>query len=881
MAKFDTHGGYFAPDNYIRINEGGTHEENPNGGVQMGVDEQGIPNVVEEDETIYDDYVFSDNITVDEEMVEKHHLPTWAKGKLYSKVVDRFVQEAEERANDPISNKGLEAMLGRLRDSQEDQKQQKEMRELEDELSKLSPEQLEELESMLSQEETPVQQMPPVSMEGLPQPLSGQEQQGPMEAPVGEMPMMRNGGFLRVFDEGTPGRVVSGSSVGGGSRGTTELNYGDNYTPVEVPSLLEIALGSDSPVVRGVNTVRDAVNDFTQNTVAGRVLDAVVPHNAQEAFSLPFKFAKGASSAARTASLVDEVDNLRGFVSELQGRVSKYTDDIAKAEKELEKIKAGGPGSRDVVNKTIEDLKRSRALEERELKRAKKNLSAAEKAHSSSSPVEPEPVRTETPAESTTSGGSGVKKFLKGAAIAGAGSGVVGAGAAGYRAVRDVVNDIDESKTAVSDTTDYARGVDLSFLDDYKEGGHLNKFDEGGWADFLKALENYKVSLNPGGVEGTYQIDRNFPLAGFENIKALEDSEAYRAFTDYVLANSTNEDVLKYLRALDAGTHGSVEKLFDANGNLKSNWSKLYKERRRDQKGGIYHFSTDDINSLVGLMRPTRAALGPLATPSKLGQAALMGKKAPKPDGLHGIPALPNPPAGTDETTPAGNAGYFATFPRYAGALTAGALGLYNAFQQPDEYNIPRINPVLPYGELHLTNPVYNPLDQEQAVQSVLAANAGTNRAITNAGLGPSVGSTLLASDYNVGRNLGTARAQVWDANNQRRNNIIGEQNGNASALSQFDYGQSRDRAGFIHESNMRNIQNDFLRQRMNYMSEAEKYEALQSQIDAVAEALSSIGRENTSLDAMNSNSTLYHRRGYNGVAAYTRKNGGKLKKCK
>ena len=114
MSKFDTHGGYFAPDNYIRINEGGSHEENPNGGVQMGVDPQGIPNMVEEDETVYDDYVFSDNITVDEEMQEKHNLPKWSVGKLYSKVVDRLVDEASERGNDVISNSGLEVMLGRM-----------------------------------------------------------------------------------------------------------------------------------------------------------------------------------------------------------------------------------------------------------------------------------------------------------------------------------------------------------------------------------------------------------------------------------------------------------------------------------------------------------------------------------------------------------------------------------------------------------------------------------------------------------------------------------------------------------------------------------------------------------------------------------------------
>ena len=40
------------------INEGGTHEENPYEGIQVGVDNQGVPNLVEEGEIIFNDYVF-------------------------------------------------------------------------------------------------------------------------------------------------------------------------------------------------------------------------------------------------------------------------------------------------------------------------------------------------------------------------------------------------------------------------------------------------------------------------------------------------------------------------------------------------------------------------------------------------------------------------------------------------------------------------------------------------------------------------------------------------------------------------------------------------------------------------------------------------------
>jgi hypothetical protein len=51
-------------DGVTHVNTGGSHEENPEDGVQMGVDSQNAPNLVEEDEVIYNDYVFSARLTV-------------------------------------------------------------------------------------------------------------------------------------------------------------------------------------------------------------------------------------------------------------------------------------------------------------------------------------------------------------------------------------------------------------------------------------------------------------------------------------------------------------------------------------------------------------------------------------------------------------------------------------------------------------------------------------------------------------------------------------------------------------------------------------------------------------------------------------------------
>lgn len=192
MSKFDTHGGYFAPKDYLRVNEGGSHEENPNGGVQIGVDPEGNPNLLEEGEPVYKDYVYSDNIEAEKEFLEQNNLPAKYAGKLYSKIADDLFSEAEERPLDPISRNGLEALLGRLADAQEGQKQAKEQRDLEDELANLSPEELDQLEAMLAQEEQGQMVPEQVPMETVPEQMMGPSEPMPVEG----MPMMANGGNL-------------------------------------------------------------------------------------------------------------------------------------------------------------------------------------------------------------------------------------------------------------------------------------------------------------------------------------------------------------------------------------------------------------------------------------------------------------------------------------------------------------------------------------------------------------------------------------------------------------------------------------------------------------------------------------------------------------
>lgn len=104
------------------INNGGTHEENPNEGVQMGIAPDGIPNLVEEGEVIFNDYVYSNRLSPNKDMRKKNKY----KGKSFADIAKYINKESEERPNDPISKRGLEEGLIRLANNQELIRQEKE-----------------------------------------------------------------------------------------------------------------------------------------------------------------------------------------------------------------------------------------------------------------------------------------------------------------------------------------------------------------------------------------------------------------------------------------------------------------------------------------------------------------------------------------------------------------------------------------------------------------------------------------------------------------------------------------------------------------------------------------------------------------------------------
>ena len=102
------------------INAGGTHEQNPFEGVQVGIDPQGIPNLVEEGEIIYNDYVFSNRLKPTKKQLEDSGLNKKYKGWTFAKIVEDLQKESADSPIDFISQNTLEDMISIVTKMQEE-----------------------------------------------------------------------------------------------------------------------------------------------------------------------------------------------------------------------------------------------------------------------------------------------------------------------------------------------------------------------------------------------------------------------------------------------------------------------------------------------------------------------------------------------------------------------------------------------------------------------------------------------------------------------------------------------------------------------------------------------------------------------------------------
>ena len=107
------------------IDTGGTHSENPYGGVPMGMAPDNQPNLVEQGEVIYKDYVFSNRLAPTKDELKLVNLPERYDDWSFARIAEDMNRESSERPNDSISKRGLEDSLGKLMMLQEKQRMEK------------------------------------------------------------------------------------------------------------------------------------------------------------------------------------------------------------------------------------------------------------------------------------------------------------------------------------------------------------------------------------------------------------------------------------------------------------------------------------------------------------------------------------------------------------------------------------------------------------------------------------------------------------------------------------------------------------------------------------------------------------------------------------
>lgn len=124
----------------IEINKGGTHESNKYGGVPIGIDVNGTPNLVEEGEVVFNDYVYSNRLKPTKSQLESVNLDKKYNGLTYAELAKELQKESSKRPLDSISKNTLVDSMSKLTTIQEESRQEEMMKELIEALQQMTPE---------------------------------------------------------------------------------------------------------------------------------------------------------------------------------------------------------------------------------------------------------------------------------------------------------------------------------------------------------------------------------------------------------------------------------------------------------------------------------------------------------------------------------------------------------------------------------------------------------------------------------------------------------------------------------------------------------------------------------------------------------------------
>ena len=213
-------------------NEGGTHEENPLGGIPVGKNAR-----VEEGETRFGDYIFSNRLEITKDLVAEFNLPKNYVGKTFADISKSIQKPNSRRTDDTLEMANIEKNLTKLQEAQEIFKQSEIERKLQ-EINELDPSVLASMSGQGMAPQNPSQGMDPSMMDpsimdpnmmmeqGQPSPeemammQQGQPQGQPSEE---EMMMMQQ---MAMQQQGAPQGMPPGMGAYGGPLSNIAFGHG-------------------------------------------------------------------------------------------------------------------------------------------------------------------------------------------------------------------------------------------------------------------------------------------------------------------------------------------------------------------------------------------------------------------------------------------------------------------------------------------------------------------------------------------------------------------------------------------------------------------------------------------------------------------------------
>ena len=834
MADMNVQGGYFAPKNYLKVNEGGSHDENPNGGVQIGMDPQGVPNMLEEGEPVYNDFVYSDNIEADEEFLLKHNLPKKYAGWFYSRIADDLFEEYSQNPIDPISKNGADVMLSRLAEAQEEQKQVAEQREMEQMLSELSPEELDALGQQLAMEEQASAEQQAMQEQAMAQqaPEEAMAMQGAsgmspeMMALPGQAPMMACGGPINKFDDGGEGSWLK-------RLWNTQVNVPimrGSPTMFATPSALDLYKPENLATTTVGNEVAHALDVLPTGIVPiGTLFDDTINYDETNGNALAldmglmglgplFRTVRGARAAGKAArgvakagEKVKAAGKVLDVAADAKNTATKSLDDVVNQINDLS-VKMSGA-------KTVEEVEElSKQMEglRKDLKAAKKGVvsaavgSGTAKIGNASASAGNKLARTYSnvvsgvtgfgkPIEAVTSEVSPVigeqaeraarnnfwrtrgGKWTKGLI----GTGVAGAGVLGVNALVNATRDPEGNNYVYPQVQEPVEQIDNTVVAQPSPSDTLTRDANG-----LTILPKY---------EPTFRRRAGGPINTYGDGRTLD--------TVYVTANGKQMPRFSQYATYNSGLNP------------------------RPGSPYLIPFSIDDGSEEAMELMAQR-------------DNDFASSYAPPVDNID--------VAGIRSRKPQNN--MLSTTGRYLAPLLETGIGLYDAFQPADKYDMPRYQAFTPSGNIRLIDPRYNRIDVNQSINNLNNQMNGTIRGLRNSGVGQSTAAAIIAADAQGNVNRGALQAQDKMTNEQLYNNALAGANNNEATRAQFYLGLDRYRQQALAEAQRGNAQRALQLQMLNNQAEGQKWQAVSNQLKPGINALGAIGQENFNMNMVNSN---------------------------